>query len=112
MAMKTRKAPAPSRASREQLDSFLDNLRQQQAPTGEAADSLRSATLRHLSQYNGDELTSILGRAYLDMPKSASQKLGKMPTKRSGEPLAESKPPETPTKRPATRRPRKAKPKS
>jgi hypothetical protein len=107
MAMKTRKIVTEQPASREDLNLFLNEMKTSQAGLS-ARDSLRSArsaALASLARHDPAALNRLMVRAFLDMPKSASQKLGTMPTKRSGEPLPAPKKPlaERPTR---TRKPK------
>lgn len=100
MALRTRKPtspPPPLRASRDELNTFLDGLQAAQAEAAGDSTKLRTATLAHIAKYSLPELQGLIGRAYVDAPKSASQKLGTMP--KDGEPRGEGDPPKGPRPR-------------
>lgn len=101
MAVRTRKPKSPSpppRASRDELNKFLDGLQAAQAEAAGDSTKLRTTTLAYIAKYSLPELQGLIGRAYVDAPKSASQKLGTMP--KGYEPPAEEGPPEVPRPRP------------
>lgn len=101
MAVRTRKpkspAPPPLRASRDELNRFLDGLQAAQAEAVGDSTKLRTATLAYLAKFSLPELQGLIGRAYVDAPKSASQKLGTMP--KGGEPPGEGGPSKVPRPR-------------
>ncbi|MGO4667308.1 hypothetical protein [Bosea sp. 2RAB26] len=100
MAVKIRKPkspPPPLRASRDELNRFLDGLQAAQAEAGGDSTKLRTATLAHIAKYSLPELQGLIGRAYVDAPKSASQKLGTMP--KDGGPTEEEGSPKVPRPR-------------
>lgn len=104
MAMKTRKVAPQPRATREELNEFLNGLQAAQAASVGDTDRLRAATLTHLAKYSLAELQALVGRAYVDSPKSASQKLGKTPTRRGDDYPDDDKSPQSPRGSPPGRR--------
>ncbi|GAU81443.1 hypothetical protein [Bosea sp. BIWAKO-01] len=99
MALRSRKPksppPPPLRASRDELNIFLNGLQAAQAEAAGDSAKLRTTTLAYIAKYSLPELQGLLGRAYVDAPKSASQKLGTMPTGEGGAPSEE--PPRAPS---------------
>lgn len=104
-----RAAPRPEIASREELDSFLAEVRQEQSRLPHDDETQHSAVFTIAAKRKVSELRSLMRRAFIDLPKSASQKLGNMPTERSGEPLEDPYAGEKP--KPAAPRKPKNKPK-
>jgi len=78
-----RRAPGktPKIASRRELTNFLDGLADARKDfIGLPKIHLDQATLRYLAKFSRAQLSALIGRAYVDAPKSPSQKLGTAPT--------------------------------
>lgn len=111
MAMKTRKLIVPEDyASRDDLNRFLEDTKASQAGLT-PEDMERPATFAPLARHDPKALNRLMARAFVDMPKSYSQKIGKLPTRRSGEPLDDAETYESPAGGPSPGS-RKRKPKS
>lgn len=111
MAMKTRKLNvSEDYASREDLNLFLDETKASQAGLT-PDDTERPATFAPLARHDPKALNRLMARAFVDMPKSYSQKIGKLPARRSGEPLDDAEAYESPPRSPAPGS-RRRKPKS
>ncbi|TCR66148.1 hypothetical protein [Bosea sp. BK604] len=113
MAMKTRKLIVnEDYASREDLNLFLDETKASQAGLT-PDDTERPATFAPLARHDPKALNRLMARAFVDMPKSYSQKIGKLPTRRSGEPLDDAETYESPASPPPPApKSRKRKPKA
>jgi pimeloyl-ACP methyl ester carboxylesterase len=74
-------------ASRKELDSFLAEVKREQSRLPAGDETRHSAILATAAKHGPAELQRLMRRAFTDLPKSLSQKLGKPPTERSGEPL-------------------------
>ncbi|RDJ21857.1 hypothetical protein DWF00_26330 [Bosea caraganae] len=110
MTTKKRSTPKPKLASREELAAFLDEIRTERSLLAANDEKQRLAGFSALARHSPDELSRLLRRAFADLPKSLSQKLGKPPTKRSGEPLHDpDAPPPRTREKPKPRGPRKPK---
>jgi hypothetical protein len=91
----------PKIASRRELMNFLDGLAEAREEfVGLPKIYLDQATLRYLAKFNRAQLSALIGRAYVDAPKSPSQKLGTAPTPE----LPKKSRSRKPTKAPSSRR--------
>jgi pimeloyl-ACP methyl ester carboxylesterase len=104
MVTRKRIAPKPELASREELDAFLAEVKAAQALLPPGDERRHSAIFASAAKRDRAELGRLMRRAFVDLPKSLSQKLGKPPTERSGEPLDDPYAKEKPKSKPAAPR--------
>lgn len=104
MVTRKRIAPKPELASREELDAFLAEVKAAQALLPPSDERPHSAIFASAAKRGRTELGRLMRRAFVDLPKSLSQKLGKPPTERSGEPLDDPYAGEKPKSKPAVPR--------